>query len=159
MTSFALDKPNQNTLSVHTIRPSAEPAQVLRSKPQLIAEITRRLVEFYSPLRVYLFGSEARGSAGPNSDFDFCVVLPDDAPPSLFRDRSIHRSFWGLGLSIDVVRIARTDFDVRAAFVTTSLPATILREGRLLYDANHTEVHVTPGAAATARHTAQLLTR
>jgi hypothetical protein len=30
-----------------------------------IAEITQRLVEFYRPERIYLFGSEARGDAGP----------------------------------------------------------------------------------------------
>jgi len=50
------------------------------SKQQAIEEITRRLVEFYSPLRIYLFGSEARGDAGPDSDLDFLVVVPDDAP-------------------------------------------------------------------------------
>ena len=65
------------------------------SKQEAIEEITRRLVEFYQPVRIYLFGSEARGDGGPDSDLDFCVVLPDDAPGSIYRDRSIHRRFLG----------------------------------------------------------------
>ena len=39
-----------------------------------IEEITRRLIEYYRPVRIYLFGSTARGDAGPDSDLDFCVV-------------------------------------------------------------------------------------
>lgn len=105
------------------------------TKPEVIAEITRRLVEFYHPVRIYLFGSEARGEAGPDSDLDFCVVLPDDAPASLYRDRSIHSHFWGLRAAVDVVRLACSHFDARAAHVVASLPATVMREGRLLYDA------------------------
>jgi predicted nucleotidyltransferase len=105
------------------------------TREQIIEEMTRRLVDFYHPVRIYLFGSEARGEAAPDSDLDFCVVLPDDAPESLYRDRSIRACFWGLHAPVDVVRLPRADFDARAAHVVASLPATILREGRLLYDA------------------------
>jgi hypothetical protein len=41
----------------------------------------RRLVEAYHPERIYLFGSKARGDAGPDSDFDLMVIVSDDAPP------------------------------------------------------------------------------
>ena len=105
------------------------------TKQEVIDEITRPLVEFYRPVRIYRFGSEARGESGPDSDLDFCVVLPDDAPASLYRDRSIRDVFWGLHAAIDVVRLANSDFDARAAHVVASLPATLVREGRLLYDA------------------------
>jgi len=98
-----------------------------------IAEITRRLVEYYQPERVYLFGSAARGDAGPDSDLDFCVVLPDDAPPRLYKP-GIHGALWGVAAAADVVRWPAKDFDQRAAHVAASLPATILREGKLLYD-------------------------
>jgi uncharacterized protein len=105
------------------------------TKEETIQEITQRLIEFYRPVRVYLFGSAARGESGRDSDLDFCVVLPDDAPESLYRDRSIHRRFWGLHTPVDVVRLPFGDFDARAAHVVTSLPATVVREGKLLYDA------------------------
>jgi hypothetical protein len=103
------------------------------TRHQAIAEITDRLVEYFSPLRIYLFGSAARGDAGPDSDLDFCVVLPDDAPESLYRP-GIHRALWGVGTAADVVRFPVGDFDARAAHVASSLPAAVLREGRLLYD-------------------------
>jgi predicted nucleotidyltransferase len=105
------------------------------TKQETIEEITRRLVEVYRPLRIYLFGSEARGEAGPGSGLDFCVVLPDDAPRSLYRDRRFRRQLWGLRAAVDVVRLPCSDFDARAEHVVASLPATVLREGRLLYDA------------------------
>ena len=105
------------------------------TREETIDEITRRLVEIYRPARVYLFGSEARGESGPDSDLDFCVVLAVDAPESLYRDRSIHGRFWGLHTPVDVVRLPFADFDARAAHVVASLPATVVREGRLLYDA------------------------
>jgi hypothetical protein len=104
------------------------------TRHEAINEITRRLVEYYRPVRIYLFGSEARGDAGPDSDLDFCVVLPDDAPRSLYRP-GIHKALWGIGAAADVVRYPLTDFEGRAAHVVSSLPATVMREGRLLYDA------------------------
>jgi uncharacterized protein len=105
------------------------------NRPEVIQEITRRLIDFYRPVRVYLFGSEARGESGPDSDLDFCVVLPENAPQSLYRDRSIHSRLAGLQTAVDVVRLPFADFDARAAYVVASLPATIVREGKLLYDA------------------------
>jgi len=48
-----------------------------------LAEIVRRLVEAYQPAKVYLFGSKARGDAGPDSDYDIMVVVPSsDKPPT-----------------------------------------------------------------------------
>lgn len=54
----------------------------LAQSDPVLAEIVRRLVEAYQPERIYLFGSVARGDAGPNSDYDLLVVVPDDAPHS-----------------------------------------------------------------------------
>jgi len=92
-----------------------------------------RLVEFYRPSRIYLFGSAARGEAGPDSDFDFLVVLPDDAPAELRRSGEIYARLGGLGIPVDVVTWRETDFRARAEFVRASLPATVIREGRLVY--------------------------
>jgi predicted nucleotidyltransferase len=53
----------------------------LLARHPALAEIVRRVVEAYRPERIYLFGSVARGDAGPDSDDDLLVVVPDDAPP------------------------------------------------------------------------------
>ena len=34
-----------------------------------------RLVAEYQPERIYLFGSKARGDAGPDSDYDIMLVV------------------------------------------------------------------------------------
>jgi predicted nucleotidyltransferase len=52
------------------------------SVDETVSGIVRRLVDAYHPERVYLFGSVARGEAGKNSDYDFMVIVPDDAPQS-----------------------------------------------------------------------------
>jgi predicted nucleotidyltransferase len=103
---------------------------------ETIDEITRRLVAFYRPVRIYLFGSVARGQAGRDSDLDFCVVLPDEAPLSLYRAAGVHRNLWGVRAAVDVVRMTRSDFERRAAEAVSSLPATVVREGRILYAAD-----------------------
>jgi len=98
-----------------------------------IEEAVRRLVEFYHPRRIYLFGSAARDEAGPDSDLDFLVVLPDDAPAELRRSGQIYSVLGGLGVPVDVVTWRESDFLGRAEAVRASLPATVVREGRVVY--------------------------
>ncbi len=104
------------------------------AKQELIDEITRRLVAFYRPVSIYLFGSEARGHSGPDSDLDFCVVVPDDASPELFRAGAARPALAGIHAAADVVLWRLTDFEQRATWVKASLPATVLREGRVLFE-------------------------
>ena len=108
--------------------------QTQLTKQEVIEEMTRRLVEFYRPVRIYLFGSEARGEAGPDSDLDFLVVVPDDTPDQKMRTGEVYSLLSGLGMSKDVIPLRQTDFETRAAYVRASLPATVVREGRLLYE-------------------------
>ena len=73
------------------------------NREDIVREITRRLVEFYRPERIYLFGSAARGDSGPDSDLDFCIVLPDDAPEELLRSGAIYNRLRGMGLPKDIL--------------------------------------------------------
>ena len=107
--------------------------QLLDDDPTL-REIVRRLVEAYHPLRIYLFGSKARGTAGPDSDYDILVVVPDDAPPELKRNKLAYQILWGVRGAKDVLVCPEECFLSRAT-VISSLPATVLREGKLLYAA------------------------
>mgnify|MGYP001579230903 CR=1 FL=1 len=100
----------------------------------VLAEILRRLVDAYAPERVYLFGSHARGDVGPDSDYDLMVIVPDDAAPERQRCALAYQRLWGTGTAADVLVWKRSNFDRRTA-VVASLPATILREGKLLYAA------------------------
>ena len=71
-----------------TIHPEPERHEALPgtlARDAAIAEITKRLIAACQPVRIYLFGSVARGDDGPDSDLDFLVVVPDDAPDEIFR--------------------------------------------------------------------------
>lgn len=97
-----------------------------------LAEVVRRLVAAYEPESVYLFGSVARGDAGPHSDYDILMIVPDGASSERQRSRLAYRALRGTGIAADVVVWPSSDFGRRAR-VISSLPATVLREGMLLY--------------------------
>ena len=99
-----------------------------------LAELLRRLVPAYLPERVYLFGSRARGEAGPDSDYDLLLVVPDDASADRRRSRLAYEVLRGTGVAADVLVCTRSWFDRRDG-LKASLPGTVLREGRLLHAA------------------------
>ena len=97
-------------------------------------DVVLRLIGAYSPERIYLFGSVARGDAGPDSDYDLMLIVPDDAPPERRRSRLAHEALRGTGIGADVLVCTRSYFERRRS-LRASLPGTVLREGRLLYGA------------------------
>jgi predicted nucleotidyltransferase len=97
-----------------------------------IREMNDRIVHDFHPLRVILFGSRARGEAGPDSDVDLLVVLP------AVEDRrqaaaEIRKALGGTKLPKDIIVTDPDDIAKRG-----DLPGTVLysalREGRVLYD-------------------------
>jgi len=96
--------------------------QLQRTKQEVIEDATQRLIGFYHPIRIYLFGSEARGEVGPGSDLDFLVVVPDDTPEVKMRGGEVYSSLSGLGMPTDVIPWRESDFKRRAAWVRSSLP-------------------------------------
>lgn len=99
-----------------------------------LAEIVRRLVETYRPDRIYLFGSCARGEATRDSDYDLMVVVPDSAPHERRGSRLAYQVLWGMGTAADILVWTREAFD-RRLHLKASLPATVVREGRLVHAA------------------------
>ncbi len=93
-----------------------------------------RLVDAYRPLFVFLFGSTARGTAGPDSDYDLLVVVPDDAEPERRRSKLGYQALAGTGGAADIVVCTRSYFEARRS-LRASLPGTVLREGKLLHAA------------------------
>jgi len=100
----------------------------------ILDEAVCRLVEAYRPERIYLFGSVARGDAGPDSDYDILVVVSDDAPAERRRSRLAYEVLWGTGVAADVLVWSAGQFESRV-HLASSLPATVIREGKLLHAA------------------------
>lgn len=111
---------------------ATEQASELLGDDPVLAEIVRRLVNVLHPERIYLFGSRARAESGRDSDYDLMVIVGDSPLPGYRRDQTAYRALWGVAAAKDVMVWTREEFDSRA-HLAASLPATILREGTLLY--------------------------
>jgi len=94
----------------------------------VIAEAARRLSEAAPQARVILFGSHARGTAGPGSDLDFLVVEPSVDDPAEESVR-LRRTLRGLGLFADVVVVSEREAEEWRE-VRGSLIHLALSEGR-----------------------------
>jgi predicted nucleotidyltransferase len=98
-----------------------------------LAEIIRRIVRVAAPERIVLFGSAARGEAGPDSDLDLLVIKPGHYHRGRLTD-AIYRSLIGVGQAVDVVVVTPEDVQrYRNALGLVIAPA--LREGRVVYAA------------------------
>lgn len=97
-----------------------------------IPTMADRIVKAFHPLRLILFGSLARGDAGPHSDVDLLVVLPQVA------DRrqaaiEIRRVLSDLPVFKDIVVTTPDEIARRGDLVGTVLQRA-LREGKVLYE-------------------------
>lgn len=93
-----------------------------------------RLIEAFAPVRVYAYGSHARGTPHTDSDLDVMVVVDQAEEPAYRLDQRGYELLEPFRLPIELFFITRDEFERRLP-VAMSLPATVLREGRLLYDA------------------------
>jgi uncharacterized protein len=99
-----------------------------------LAEAVRRLVELFQPERIYLFGSQARGDTTEDSDYDLMVIVPASNEPEYRRAQEAYGVLWGVRIPMDVLVWTHDEFEEMVP-VVASLPATIMREGKLLYAA------------------------
>lgn len=99
---------------------------------EIIREMVRRIVEGFHPEMVVLFGSHARGSAGPDSDVDLLVVMPVVGSKRDLTIR-IRKALAGMGLAKDVIVATPEELDRYRDLVGTIIyPA--MREGRAVYE-------------------------
>ena len=96
-----------------------------------IRQMVRRIVSLFHPERIILFGSHARGDAGPDSDVDLLIVMP------YFGSRwekqvEIRLALKSIPIPKDIVVTTPEDFLWRK-----EVPGTIERpaaqEGKVLY--------------------------
>ncbi len=106
---------------------------LLESDP-ILREVVDRLVAALNPKRVYLFGSRARGEAGPDSDYDLLVLVDHPSEPRYRLAQKGFRALRGVPAAVDVVVWDRQVFDGRL-HLRASFPSIVIREGRLLHAA------------------------
>jgi predicted nucleotidyltransferase len=97
----------------------------------VLAEMVRRIVEVARPDRIVLFGSAARGDAGPDSDLDVLVVKAGVSHRRRLA-QEIYGRLVGIPRAIDVLVVTPDDIERLRDNVGTII-GSALSEGRDLY--------------------------
>ena len=99
---------------------------------ELIDEVVRTIVERFHPARIVLFGSQARGDAGPDSDIDVMIEMDTNLS---FLDRSIavDRLFPGRRWPLDAVVYTPSEIERDTDRIGTLL-SMIEADARTVYE-------------------------
>ena len=96
-----------------------------------IEEMVRRIVERFHPDQIVLFGSYARGQAGPDSDVDLLVVMQVHGSKREAQ-LQVRLAIHDIHLPKDVIVVTPDQFERQR-----DIPGTIVRpaflEGKVLY--------------------------
>ena len=102
------------------------------TKNQILDEIVERILKAAQPERIVLFGSRARGTARPTSDFDL-LVIKDSKEPRYRRSAPLYTRLADLPVEVEIMVYTPEEIsawsNVPEAFVTTAI-----REGKVLYE-------------------------
>ncbi|MGH7467562.1 MAG: nucleotidyltransferase domain-containing protein [Longimicrobiales bacterium] len=99
----------------------------------LLSEIIRRIVEVAQPDRIILFGSFARGEAGPDSDIDLLIVKSNVAHRRRLAQQ-IRMKMFGVPVPVDIMVVTPEDLE-RYAHAVGTIIGPALQEGREVYAA------------------------
>lgn len=102
-----------------------------RKIKRLLDGMVEQIVKRFAPEKVILFGSHARGHAGPDSDVDLLIVMRPKGTKAE-QEIEIYKALRSYRMPKDVIVTTPEDFAWRS-----KIPGTIerpaAREGRVLY--------------------------
>ena len=104
----------------------------ISESPPVLDEMVQRITERFSPDKIILFGSRARGDARPDSDIDLLVLFSEVEDP---RQRAVelYQSLLDFPRPMDIVVSTTYRFErYRNVVNTVYWPAS--REGKVLYE-------------------------
>ena len=96
-----------------------------------IRRMTNRIAKRFKPDKIVLFGSHARGTAGPDSDVDLLVIMPLNGSRREMAT-SIDMSLVGVNLPADVIVMSPDDVK-RNRRQVGKVVHSAMREGKVVY--------------------------
>ena len=98
----------------------------------LITKIKQQIIKEIHPFRIYLFGSQAKGTGTKDSDIDLLIIADLEGPRQKI-NLTIRRLFPNRSFPLDVFVFTKEEFE-RQKILTNSISNIVLREGQLLYE-------------------------
>lgn len=98
----------------------------------LLAEVVRRILSVGTARTIILFGSQARGTARPDSDLDL-LIIEDSTLPRYRRSSRYRRALCGIYPAKDIVVWTPQEVEDWKAVPNAFITAT-LAEGTVLYE-------------------------
>jgi len=94
--------------------------------------ITKKIVEYFQPKKIILFGSYAYGTPTEESDLDLLIIKESDLPTRL-QNRRVRKLLAGSGIPVDVLVKTPHEFEVYKDIIGTVIyPAS--KFGKVLYE-------------------------
>ena len=98
-----------------------------------LSEICRIIDDTVDTEKIYLFGSYAYGTPNRDSDYDLCVIIPENSMRPADAVKAIRRALFSVqSVPLDVIAYRSDAFRQRAEYA--SLERKIAREGVLLHE-------------------------
>ena len=106
---------------------------------EYIKFVLNKLISFYNPEKVYLFGSQARKDADLNSDIDFLVIAETNKPKKK-RTIDFRKKLRGKNeYPVDIIVYTPEEFNEWCDVINT-IPYRVNEEGELLYERQESEI-------------------
>ncbi len=115
----------------------------------MMKKMVNRIVDHFNPEKIILFGSHARGDAGPDSDVDLLIVMPVEGSKRE-KQLEVRAILDDIPIPKDVIVTRPEDFEWRKEIVgTIERPAD--QEGKILYARKRKGVVSRPGVVEESR--------
>ena len=104
--------------------------------PELLKQMTAAIVQAVAPEQIVLFGSQARGTAGPQSDVDLLVVTAEGFGPHRSRIKEITRiskAVGRFGVPTDILLYSQQEVEDWMGSLN-HITTRALQEGRVIHE-------------------------
>lgn len=97
-----------------------------------IRQMTNRIARRFKPEKIVLFGSHARGTAGPDSDVDLLVIMPVNGSKRRTQV-DIRCEVHDIPISKDII-VVTPDEAKKQQHLTGTIVRPAMQEGQVLYE-------------------------
>ena len=100
-------------------------------KDEILEKIVDALKAEFNPLKVYLFGSHARGQNSENSDYDIMLVVKSTPLNQIQRQEKVAEILWPFHVAADVLVYTEAEIEEQKQ-IPSSFVTSTFSEGKII---------------------------